>query len=492
MRTLSGDHGNHTEMPIVAALDNFSQKKPLRFHVPGHGGGQALHPAMRQANLPGWDVTELDGLDDLHNPSGVIELAQKKAAGLYGARHTFFLINGTTVGIQALIAAACCEPDSAIALPRNVHRSVLGGLVFSGARPVFIEPQLVPGFDFAAGFTGAALKQVLQAVPEIAAVLAVHPCYYGVVGNLAEVAEICHRYNIPLLADEAHGTHLRFSPHLPPDALEQGADATVQSVHKTGGALTQASWLHLAEGGRVDRKKVAGVLRLLQSSSPSYLLMASLDAARQQLALCGRASLDAALDTALEAARAIKAIPGLTVLGPEHLARPGAVDYDPTRLVVSFRELGLSGYEASRLLAEEYNIYVEMADIYNIVAVLPIGVNREEVGALVHALAGISGQVRGAALKGDSPPLTMPQLPPQIMTPRLAWLARKRQVRLETSAGLVSAEAVAVQPPGIAVIYPGEEITPAIIEYLMVARDHGLQLHGAADPRLGTIEVVDC
>lgn len=451
-----------------------------------------MYPGMRRENLPGWDVTELNGLDDLHSPSGVIELAQKKAARLYGARHTFFLINGTTVGIQALIAATCCGPNSAIALPRNVHRSVLGGLVFSGARPVFIEPQIVPGFDFAAGFTGTALEQVLQSTPEITAVLAVHPCYYGVVGNLAEIVRICRRYDIPLLADEAHGTHLRFSPNLPPDALDQGADATVQSVHKTGGALTQASWLHLADGGRVDRKKVAGALCLLQSSSPSYLLMASLDAARQQLALHGRAALDEARDIALEAAFKIRAIPGLAVLGPEHLGCPGAADYDPTRLVVSFRGLSLSGYEAGRLLAEDYNIYVEMADAYNVVAVLPIGVSREAVGIFVTALAGISSRVWGTGIKVDSPPPALPPLPPQIMTPRVAWLAPKRQVRLEASAGLVSAEVVAVQPPGIAVIYPGEEITPAIIEYLLGARDYGLQLHGAADPMLTTIEVVDC
>ncbi|WP_034629746.1 aminotransferase class I/II-fold pyridoxal phosphate-dependent enzyme [Desulfotruncus alcoholivorax] len=484
--------GDHSEVPIVIALEHFSRKKPLRFHVPGHGGGRAIYSELRKANLPGWDVTELDGLDDLHSPSGVIELAQKKAAGLYGARHTFFLVNGTTVGVQALIAATCSGPGSAIALPRNAHRSVLGGLVLSGARPVFIEPQIVPWFEFAAGFTGTALEQVLQSEPRIVAVLAVHPCYYGVVGNLAEIVKICRSYNIPLLADEAHGTHLRFSPHLPPDALEQGADATVQSVHKTGGALTQASWLHLAPGGRVDRGEVASALRLLQSSSPSYLLMASLDAARRQLALYGRARLDETRDIALEAALKIKTIPGLTVLGPEHLNLPGAVDYDPTRLVVSFRGLGLSGYEAGRLLADEYNIYVEMADAYNIVAVLPLGVNREDVEALVHALAGISSKVRGTVITGDRPPPARPGLPAQIMTPRRAWLARKRQVRLEASAGLVSAEVVAVQPPGIAIIYPGEEITPAIIEYLLIARECGLQIHGAADPMLATIEVVDC
>jgi len=483
---------DHTEVPIINALKDYSRKKPFRFHVPGHGGGRAMYPEMLQENLPGWDVTELDGLDDLHSPSGVIKLAQEKAAGLYGARHTFFLVNGTTAGMQALIAATCCGPDSAIVLPRNAHRSVLGGLVLSGARPVFIEPQVMPWFEFAAGFTAAALEQVLCAVPETAAVLAVHPCYYGVVGNLAEIAKTCRRYNIPLLVDEAHGAHLRFSPYFPPDALEQGADAAVQSVHKTGGALTQASWLHLAEGDRVNREKVAGALRLFQTSSPSYLLMASLDAARRQLALYGRETLEEMRDIALEAAVKIKTVPGLTVLGPEHLNYPGAVDYDPTRMVISLRELGISGYEASRLLAREYDIYVEMADAYNIVVVLPLGVTREEAGELVHALADISSKVPGTAINVDKPLLAVPRLPKQILTPRQAWLSRRRQIRLTDSAGLVSAELVAVQPPGIAAIYPGEEITPEIIAYLLGARKYGLLMHGMADPELSTMMVVDC
>ncbi len=485
---MSIDPKNRT--PLIAALDEFRHKNPLRLHVPGHGGKlPGLKPVPEI--LSAWDVTELEGLDDLHNPRGVIAAAQEKAALLYGARHTFFLVNGTTAGIQALIAATCDE-ERPLVLPRNAHRSVLGGLILSGARPVFLEPEVVPEFGFAAGFRPEKLEDKLQEIPVAGAVLSVHPNYYGVVGDLAAVADICRRYNVPLLVDEAHGTHLRFHPALPGDALSMGASAVVQSVHKTGGALTQASWLHLGSAG-VDREKVAGALRLLQTSSPSYILMASLDAARDFWERCGGDALGRLLRVALETAEEIGSLPGMEVLGQRHMGIPGAMAHDPTRLVVSVRRLGITGYDVAGMLAEKYGIYVEMADANNIVAVLPLGISKSETGQLVRSLAGISRRASGiTGKKGPLAPLpAAPRTPPQVLTPRRAWLASRRTVPLSEAAGLISAEWVAVCPPGIAVIYPGEEITPEVVEYLLQARASGIHCQGAADPGLNTICVVD-
>ncbi|WP_347489594.1 aminotransferase class I/II-fold pyridoxal phosphate-dependent enzyme [Desulfoscipio sp. XC116] len=483
---------NHEHTPLVDALEEYSNIKAVRLHVPGHGGGPGLPKAMRRSNLPGWDVTELAGLDDLHNPTGVIAAAQQSAAELYGARCTFFLVNGTTVGLQALIAATCSK-DRALVLPRNVHRSVLGGLVISGASPVFIEPAIVPGFDFAAGFSPDKLDAALRQSSGAGAVLAVHPCYYGVVGDLDGLSEVCRRHGVPLLVDEAHGTHLRLHPALPADALSLGADAVVQSVHKTGGALTQASWLHLG-GKRVERQRVADALRLLQTSSPSYILMASLDAARKQLAFKGQAVLDDLLTLAVDAASRINQIPGLAVLSKEYLGGPGAVHYDPTRLVISVRKLGIGGYAAARRLATVHGIYVEMSDAYNLVAVLSLGTSRADVMALVGAMAEISrsvgaGHAADRNCNGLSP--AGPPLPPQVMTPRRAWLAKQKKVNIEESRGLVGAEIIAVYPPGIAIIYPGEEITTEVIEYLLQVRKMGVHIQGAADATIRTIRVVD-
>jgi len=480
--------------PLVNALLKYNQNKTVRLHVPGHGGGPGLPETMRLGNLSDWDVTELAGLDDLHNPAGVIAAAQQCAADLYGARCTYFLVNGTTVGLQALIAATCTE-EQVLVLPRNVHRSVLGGLVLSGARPVFLEPVILPHFDIAVGFTLDKLESALLQNSDAGAVLAVHPCYYGVVGDLAGVNKLCRRHGVPLLVDEAHGTHLRLHAGLPADALSLGADAVVQSVHKTGGAFTQASWLHLGTD-RIAPERVFNALRLLQTSSPSYILMASLDAARRQLALSGQARLDALLTLASDAARSINNIPGLTVLGKEHLSGTGAFDHDPTRLVISVRGLGVSGYTVARWLVDEHGIYLEMSDAYNLVAVLSLGTSRLDVLRLVSALAAISQSVEvglkvNLKLKDRYGVDPGQLLPPQVMTPRRAWLARQKTVPLGQSRGLVSAEIIAAYPPGIAVIYPGEEITPEVMEYLLQVRESGIHIQGAADPALNTLCVVD-
>lgn len=475
--------------PLVDALEDYCSRLPVRLHVPGHGG-RAPGGVPEWGSPAGWDVTEVDGLDDLHNPAGVIDAAQKEAAGLFGARHTFFLVNGTTVGIQALVAATCAG-GRPLVLPRNAHRSVLGGLIISGARPVFLEPELVPGFGVAAGFSPDRLADALRENHGAGAVLAVHPNYYGVAGDLAGAAQVCRRNNVPLLVDEAHGTHLRFHPDLPVDALSLGADAVVQSVHKTGGSFTQASWLHLGSA-RVDRERLADALRMLQTTSPSYLLLASLDAARDHLARHGRDVLDKLLRQVRAAVRKINDLPGLSVLGRDQMGKPGALDHDPTRLVVSVRGLGITGHDAARKLAAGYGIYVEMADAFNIVAVLSQGTRETDITALVRALAEISRRVAPGDRPAPLPPApVVPPLPPQVATPRRAWLAPRRAVLLEQAAGHVSAEPVAVYPPGIAAVYPGEEITPAVVEYLLQVRECGLHCQGAADPALRTIRVAD-
>lgn len=478
------------ETPLITALLQHCAGNYAHLHVPAHRQGRAIFPEWRGSGGPdllSLDLTELPGLDDLSCPRGVIARAQDLAAQLFGADRTFFLVNGSTVGLQALLLSLC-RPGEEILLPRHAHRAVLGGLVLSGARPVFYHPAVIQEFGVPAGPDPGAVAELLAKYPRLKGVLVLHPTYYGITGDLERLVATAHRLDKPVVADEAHGTHFPFHRELPPPALACGTDATVQSMHKTGGSLTQSSLLHLA-GRRVDAGRVAGALGLLQTSSPSYLLMASLDGARQQLAMRGEELLEQALSLAREAREELASLPGIRVLGPEHLAGPGACRLDPTRLVISVRRLGLTGYQAAYILAREYGVQVEMADYCNLVAVTGMGTTRRDCALLIR---GLKEMARREGRAGRTP-LPLPPPPPSTvgrLSPREAWTAPARPVPLDRCAGEISAEWVSISPPGIPLLYPGEEIAPETVEYLQWVKTLGAAVQGPADPGLETLRVV--
>ncbi|RKO67966.1 aminotransferase class I/II-fold pyridoxal phosphate-dependent enzyme [Desulfofundulus salinus] len=478
---------NQQEAPLVAALYAHCARSYAHLHVPAHRQGEAIFPEWQGGKeILQLDLTELPGLDDLHRPEGVIARAQALAAELFGAGQTFFLVNGSTVGITALFLALC-RPGDEILLPRNAHRAVLGGLIFSGAKPVFLEPVVIEEFGIAAGLTPQVVAGALEKHPQAKGLLVLHPTYYGVTGDLPRLVGLAHGVNKPVLADEAHGVHFAFHAVLPPPALQCGVDAAVQSMHKMGGSLTQSSLLHL-KGNRVDVLKTARALRLLQSSSPSYLLLASLDGARRQLATKGREMLERAVGLAREVRQALSRLPGITLLGEEHLGRPGANGLDPTRLVISLRCVGLTGYQAARILARDYRVQVEMADYYNLVVVIGIGTTRQDCELLIRGLQGVVRRV-GAGQSLVACP-ERPPLPVGRLTPRQAWLAPSRPLPLEECAGHICAEWVNVSPPGIPLLYPGEEIGPEMVEYLQWVRNLSLPVQGPEDPGLASLRVV--
>lgn len=472
--------------PLFEALAAHTAKDPANLHTPGHRQGRGLPEDF--LNLGGQaifslDLTEIPGLDDLHNPRGAIARAQELAAELYGADRSFFLVNGTTAGIQALLTAVVGQGE--VIIPRNAHRSVLGGLVISGADPVYVSPEIIPDFGVDCGVAPLTIRRALEGHPGAAAVLAVRPNYYGVAGDLAGQIRVAREADRPLLVDEAHGAHLRFHPDLPGDAMAAGADASVQSTHKLGGSLTQSSMLHL-RGGQVSAGGVAAALRLLQTTSPSYILMASLDLARRQMALLGEDLLERALELARGTRERLSRVRGLRILTEEHLPG-GSFGLDLTKLVISVRGLGLTGYQAGELLAERYNVFVEMTDAVNVVAFISTGATRADCDALVRALEGIAA---GDKLPAGAP---LPEAPTgyiKRMKPRDAWFSPARTVSLAEAGGRVCAETVAVYPPGIPAVNPGEEITPEIVEYLTLVSKMGLPCQGPSDPTLKTIKVV--
>ena len=477
------------ETPLYTALRQHIQKDCAHLHVPAHRQGEALPLLLKQQRFFQLDLTELPGLDNLHNPAGAIARAQELAAKLYGAKATFFLVNGTTGGLQALLLAVC-RPGQKIVVARNSHQSVLAGLVLSGADPVFLKPVLFHEFGIPVGVKPEKLAQVLGEEPEARGVLVVYPNYYGLAANLQKLVELTHEAGKSFFVDEAHGAHFPFHPGLPAEALTCGADAVVMSMHKTGGSLTQSSFLHL-NSNCLQAERVAEALSLLQTSSPSYLLMVSLDLARHQLAVQGHALLQRSIGLALQTRAELNAVRGLEVLTEEHCVKYLGEGYtlDPTRITVNVRNLGLSGAQVASILAEKYNVNCELADYSNLVAVVGIGVDPEDCRRLVYGLKEISRQEARPNRRLPEIP-SLPALPRKKMTPREAWFKPAKKVRLESGAGCICAEWVAAYPPGVPVIYPGEEITPEVVEYLQFLKKNKVPLVGPADKLLENVQVV--
>lgn len=423
------------------------------------------------------DLTELDETDNLHAPGGAIREAQALAARAFGADHTHFLVNGSTVGLHAVIMAAC-RPGEAIALSRASHLSALGGILLAGARPVFVGPGHDPAWQLPADPTPDDLRAAFGD-PAVRAVLVTRPDYYGRASDLAALAEVCRDFDRLLLVDEAHGAHLGLDARLPTPALALGADAVVQSTHKLLSAMTQASMLHL-RGDRLDASYVRKLLRLLQTTSPSFVLLASLDAARAQYEEDGRRLWGELLDLAADARRRLAAS-GIRCLGPEH--GPGAA-WDPAKLVVDLSGTGHDGFALAERLHERL-IQVELATPRYVGALVSPGNTRADLDRLVSELIAALLEP-GPAL----PPLPPPPAPGELAAlPREAFLGPSRAVALADAHGSVAAELVCPYPPGIPAVVPGERLTAEVLEYLHALRGLGASFVGPEDPSLETIQV---
>lgn len=463
------------------------------FHTPGHKGGQAVAPRFRGAvgaRLFGLDFTLLEEVDALHQPRGVIREAQGLAARAFGADHTWFLVNGTTVGNQAMILATC-PPGAPVLIARNAHKSVVAGLVLSGARPVFFAPEADARLPMMLNVTFAEARRAIDANPACRVLLLTSPNYNGVCADLAQIVPYAQARGMIVLVDEAHGPHLGFHPALPGSALQAGADLVVQSTHKILSGMTQASMLH-ARGGRAPVERISRALRTLQTTSPSYLLMASLDAARMQIATGGARLLGRAIRLAAAARAQIDSIPGLRCPGAADLT--GAPALDPGKLTVLVGGLGCSGYAVSDLLNRRYGVQVEMADEASVLAIVTIGDQRRDLRRLVDGLRAIAADIAGhaghaAGHPGAPAPLPdLPPAPPPALTPREAAFAEPEELPLLEAAGRVSAGIVTVYPPGVPVLIPGEPVTPEAAAFLHRMRACGAMVDGLSED--GRISVV--
>lgn len=477
-----------TDAPLWQALQNHAEQNIISFHMPGHKHGWGMEKGFAQwlgKGVLSIDLTEIPGTDDLHLPQGPIKKAQELAAQAFGADRTFFLVNGTSCGVQAMILATC-NPGDKIILPRNVHRSILGGLILSGAVPIYLEPEVHEGI--ALGLTSSQVEEKLLAYPDAKAVLLVSPTYYGIVPDLNKIAETVHFYDIPLLVDEAHGPHLDFHSFLPTSSLKAGADMAAQGAHKLLSCLTQASLLHM-NGERVDLNRVENSLRILQTTSPSYLLMASLDTARRQLALEGEKIWDKTLDLVKKTRKKIKKIAGFSCWGEEFIEKNGVFQLDLTKLTVNCKETGMSGWEVEKILGSKYKIQPELSGWNHLLFLCTPGNKEEEYQALVKALEDISKYYRkDKVLK--SVPADWNIIPEQVLSPREAFFASKETVPLENGLGKISGEMLAPYPPGIPVLAPGERINATVLAVLKDIKSKGVKVQGPQDSSLETIVVI--
>lgn len=480
-------------------LDNVlreNQINPLSFHMPGHKAHMTPHPGLVEywgGNLYPADHVEIGGwLDYLHAPKRSLREAQTLAALAYGADHTFFLINGSTVGnIGALMAGS--HDGTKVIVPRASHRSIYAGLALSGATPIWIEPIPHPEVGFSLATHPQTIKRLLEENPDVTAVHITSPNYYGLISDVESIATIAHEHNALLVVDAAHGPHLGFHDGLPTSPLHLGADMVVMSTHKTLSALTQCSMLHV-KGDRVDRPRLAHLLAMLQSSSPSSILLASLDVARMEIAIHGHDLLDRALTVSQKARAAIRAIHGLWCYGEELVGQDGIFAYDPTKLVIRVTGTGMTGFQVSRRLRLEHAIDVELADLRNIICSVTIADTDETIERLITALSSIASSSATVDIESGFTAETIDfpsRVPQAVMSLRQATYAPSRRVNLADCLGEVCAESVIPYPPGIPLILPGEMIEQEHLAFLHYASSRGMNIVGPEDMTLETIRVVE-
>lgn len=479
---------DHNKAPLFEAMKAYHKKNVVPFDVPGHKHGKGIPELVEYfgSTMLELDVNSMKDLDNLSNPIGVIRDAEELAADAYYADHGFFLVNGTTAGVQAMVMSVC-EPGDKIILPRNAHKSAVTALILSGAIPVYIQPEVNEELGIAMGVSIESVEKAIARHPEAKAVLLIHPTYYGAISDVKSIVKTAHKYGMAVLVDAAHGAHLNFHAELPDDAIALGADMCAVSTHKTGGSLTQSSLLLLREG-IVDAKSVKTTLNLTQTTSASYLLMGSIDVARKLLATKGEEMLTAVLGFSRWAREEINKIDGCYAFGKELVGTSGVFDFDETKLGINVRNLGLTGLEVYDILRDEYNIQTELGDLYNVLAIVSLGDTQESLGALVAAMKDIAVKYR----RNEEVKLTKGILknPDIIVSPRDAYYSEKRSVSLEDAIGEISGESIMAYPPGIPIVTPGEKITKEMIEYVKLLKQEESLLQGTEDPYAENIKVL--
>ncbi|MCT4593128.1 MAG: aminotransferase class I/II-fold pyridoxal phosphate-dependent enzyme [Anaeromicrobium sp.] len=478
---------NQYETPLYTALLEYSKKNVIPFDVPGHKqgrGNKELVEFLGEKTLKA-DVNSMKPLDNIGNPIGVIRESEELMAEAFFCDNSFFLVNGTSAGVQAMIMSVCHQGDKII-IPRNVHKSAINGLILSGAHPIYVQPEIHEGIGISLGISVESYKRAIEENPDAKALFVINPTYYGIVSDLEKIISLGKKHGLVTIVDEAHGTHFYFSDDFPNGAMKVGADISSVSLHKTGGSLTQSSVL-LSNNGLVDKGTIKTTLNLTQSTSASYLLMTSLDITRKMLATEGKDIFHRVRELSIYGRNEINKIEGYYAFSRELIDDYSVYDFDETKLSINTTNIGLTGIEVYDILRDEYNIQVEFGDSNNILAIISVGDTKENIDELIKGLKDIKRKYK----KERKAPMKLNfRTPSVIVSPRDAFYSNKKRVRLEDSVGEISGESIMAYPPGIPIVSPGERIDGEMIEYIMYLKEKGSILTGTEDPEMNWIKVL--
>ena len=478
---------SQTNAPIYEALRKFRRMRIVPFDVPGHkrGRGNMELTEFLGEDCMSVDVNSMKPLDNLCHPVSVIKDAEALAAEAFGAANAFFMVGGTTSAVQSMIMYACKEGDKII-MPRNVHRSAINALIITGAVPVYVNPDVNHKLGIALGMSVSQVEQAILDNPDAKAIMVNNPTYYGICSDLKRITELAHAHGMLVLVDEAHGTHFYFGDNFPLTAMAAGADCASVSMHKSGGSLTQSSFLLL--GKNINADYMRQVINLTQTTSASYLLLSSLDISRKRLALGGREIFAQTVEMAEYARSEINEIGGYYAYSKELINGDSIYDFDISKLSIYTLPIGLAGIEVYDLLRDEYDIQIEFGDIGNVLAYISVGDRKRDIERLISALA----EIKRRFGKDGTDMLTQEYISPVVSeTPRKAFYAKKRSLPLDEASGEVCSEFVMCYPPGIPILAPGELITPEIIEYIRYAKEKGCQMTGTEDINIERLNVLD-
>lgn len=477
---------NQARAPVYEALEEFRKNRIVPFDVPGHkrGRGNPELVKLLGQQCVGIDVNSMKPLDNLCHPVSVIREAEEMAAEAFGAAYAFLMVGGTTSSVQSMVLSACKKGDKII-LPRNVHRSVINALVLNGSIPIYVNPDMDKELGIALGMKVSQVEKTIRENPDAVAVLVNNPTYYGICSDLRSIVKLAHAHGMKVLADEAHGTHFYFGANMPVSAMEAGADMAAVSMHKSGGSLTQSSFLLV--GANMQPGYVRQIINLTQTTSASYLLLASLDVSRRNLALRGKEEFGKVMALAEYARGEINRIGGYYAYTAELINGDSIYDFDRTKLTVNTLGIGLAGIEVYDILRDEYDIQMELGDIANVLAYVSIGDRERDMERLIGALV----EIRRKYSRDNTGMFTQEYIEPRVaVSPQNAFYAEKESLPLMETEGRICSEFVMCYPPGIPILAPGEEITADILKYILYAKEKGCSMTGPEDPGIERLNVL--
>ncbi|HPJ11955.1 MAG TPA: aminotransferase class V-fold PLP-dependent enzyme [Caldisericia bacterium] len=477
---------SHLDTPFIDAVKSYVDKNRTAFHMPGHARSRLIPEqieALLGKNAFKYDLTEVEGVDYLHKAEGVLKASQELTAAAFGSEQVFYLVNGSTVGVMSMIMSSV-KPGEKLIVQRNSHRCAIAGITLGNVTPIWIQPEMIPEYQILAGVLPETLQRTIDENPDAKAVLLTSPNYYGMAQNMMELIRIAHENDIIVLVDEAHGAHFPFHPDLPTSSIDRGADMITQSTHKSLPALTQTALLHV-NGNRIDLDRLTSVLSMLQSSSPNYLLMMSIEASRKMMSQHGMELWSRAMETAAYAREELLKIPELQVIDESIVGKYGIVEWDSTKLSVLTNSLRHSGFEIEHLLNSQFNIEIELSALNNYLCFITGGSTKEDIDHLVKATRWFSENKGNTDLKEF---IRIPQIPFQVYTPAEAFNQPYEQIPFKSADGQISKRIIAPYPPGIPYICPGEIITQNAVEMLTQMKLDGAVVQGIDENEM--VEVI--